>query len=396
MEYPFVSDSGPGVRPGPSRPSKACLDSSTVRRAASASDDDQGELGSRRSVLSGGVAAGFAALWNCDVASAAASGENDPFGKTNIGEPVVSGGSLPLTVGLGTGPPYAQKYVELAIDAGYRLFDTAQEYGSEEAIGNALKKAFTSGKLKREDVFVTTKVDIYNMGYDSTIRSVRESFDLLGRLEGGIDLVLIHWPCPFVSKDEPGALQRYSNLRRSTWEALEKLQREGVAKQIGVSVCRLRLELETCRSALITHSGPVSGQNFGKRHLKELLGYATVRPAVNQVECHPYNQRVDLEKLVRSEGIRFEAYSPLGKGRIGLLEDPVLTSIAKAKNKSVAAVILRWLLQRGITPCALSRNEKRIRENLNVFDFSLTEDEMRAIARLDRGEFVLMDDETLA
>ena len=140
----------------------------------------------------------------------------------------------------------------------------------------------------------------------------------------------------------------------------------------------------------------MSGQNFGKRHLKELLGYATVRPAVNQVECHPYNQRVDLEKLVRSEGIRFEAYSPLGKGRIGLLEDPVLTSIAKAKNKSVAAVILRWLLQRGITPCALSRNEKRIRENLNVFDFSLTEDEMCAIARLDRGEFVLMDDETLA
>ena len=103
-----------------------------------------------------------------------------------------------------------------------------------------------------------------------------------------------------------------------------------------------------------------------------LLGYATVRPAVNQVEIHPYNQRVGLEQLVRSEGIRFEAYSPLGKGRIGLFEDPVLVSIAKAKNKSVAAVILRWLLQRGITPIPLSRNERRIRDNLNVFDFALS------------------------
>ena len=139
-----------------------------------------------------------------------------------------------MTVALGTGPPYAQKYVELAIDAGYRLFDTAQEYGSEEAIGNSLKKAFASGKLKREDVFVTTKVDIFNMGYEKTISSVRESFDLLGRLDGGIDLVLIHWPCPFVYKDsEPNAIQKYTMLRRSTWEGLEKLQRDGVAKQIG-------------------------------------------------------------------------------------------------------------------------------------------------------------------
>ena len=103
-----------------------------------------------------------------------------------------------------------------------------------------------------------------------------------------------------------------------------------------------------------------------------------------------------LEKLVRSEGIRFEAYSPLGKGRIGLFEDPVLVGIARAKQKSVAAVILRWLLQRGITPIPLSRNEKRIRENLEVFDFTLTEDEMRAIAKLDRGQFVIMDDEELA
>jgi len=338
------------------------------------SDNDGVEpalFGSRRLVLRGGGATSFGALWKGGFASAAASEGHAPSGQMQIGQPVVSGETLPLTVGLGTGPPYVQKDVELAINVGYRLFDTAQEYGSEEAIGNALKKAIKAGKLKREDVFVTTKVDIYNMGYEPTMRSVHESFNLLGRLDGGIDLVLIHWPCPFISRAEPGAIQKYSSLRRNTWEALERLQQDGVAKQIGVS-------------------------NFGKRHLKELLGYASIRPAVNQVEVHPYNQRVGLEELVRSEGIRFEAYSPLGKGVIGLLEDPVLTSIANAKNKPASAVVLRWLLQRGITPIPLSRNEKRMRENLNVFDFALTEDDMRAIAKLERGQFVIMDDEQLA
>ena len=325
-------------------------------------------IASRRSILKGSycIAASIGVVL-CQADIAASEIVLDP----QIGEPVVSGGPLPLTVGLGTGPPYEQKYVEMAIDAGYRLFDSAQEYGSEEGIGNALKKAFKSKKCKREDVFVTTKVDIYNMGYEATIQSVKESYEALGRLEGGIDLVLIHWPCPFVRKDEPGAIAKYTNLRKKTWEALEQLQKDGIAKQIGVS-------------------------NFGKRHLNELLGYATVKPAVNQVEVHPYNQRRELEKLVKSHGIRFEAYSPLGKGVMGLFEDPVLLKIAQTKNKSVAAIILRWLLQRGITPIPLSRNEQRIKENLNVFDFTLTEEEMKAIAKLDRGQFVLMDDEQLA
>mmetsp|Transcript_31438 Transcript_31438/g.36245 ORF Transcript_31438/g.36245 Transcript_31438/m.36245 type:complete len:210 (-) Transcript_31438:885-1514(-) len=155
-------------------------------------------VNSRRQVLSGAVAsAGAGALWRSEASA-------DPLEIGSIGEPVISGGPLPLTVGLGTGPPYAQKYVELAIDAGYRLFDTAQEYGSETGIGNALKAAFVAGKLKRKDVFVTTKVEIDNMGYEPTIQSVRESLENLGNLEGGIDLVLIHWPCPFVPKYEPG------------------------------------------------------------------------------------------------------------------------------------------------------------------------------------------------
>jgi len=331
-------------------------------------DDRGGELlpilhHSRRSALYGAGIVG--ASWHGEVATAA-------VGVTRtIGEPVVAGGHLPLVVGLGMGPPYPQRYAELAIDAGYRLFDTAQEYGSEEGLGNALKAAFASGKLRRQDVFVTTKVWVDNMGYDRTIKSVRESLDSLGGLDGGIDLVLIHWPCPFIPKDEVGAIEYYSDVRRKTWEALEKLQQDGVVKQIGVS-------------------------NFGERHLKELLAYAKVKPAVDQVEVHPYNQRVRLEEFVKTEGIRFEAYSPLGKSRIGLLEDPVLTRIAETKGKSVAQVILRWLLQRDITPIPLSRNEKRIKENLDVTDFALTDDEMRDIAKLDRGQFVIMDDEELA
>jgi 2,5-diketo-D-gluconate reductase A len=325
---------------------------------------------SRRSVISGAIASG--ALWRADSAIAAAGkGTGEWRMARTMGETVISGGDLPLNVALGMGPPYAQRYTELAIDAGYRLFDTAQEYGSEEGLGNALKAAFLNEQMNRMDVFVTTKVDIDNMGYDRTIKSVRESFDKLGRLDGGIDLVLIHWPCPFVPKDEPGAIKTNSKLRKETWQALEKLQQDGIVKQIGVS-------------------------NFGERHLKELLGYAKVRPAVDQVEIHPYNQRLGLEKLVKSEGIRFEAYSPLGKGRIGLFEDPVLLGIAAKKKKSVSQVILRWLLQRGITPIALSRNEKRQAENLAVFDFALTDDEMRAIAKLDRGQFVIQDDEELA
>ena len=136
---------------------------------------------------------------------------------------------------------------------------------------------------------MTTRVDIYNMGYEATIRSVRESFDLLGRLDGGIDLVLIHWPCPFVSKDVPGAVQKYSSLRKSTWEALEKLQQDGAAKQIGVS-------------------------NFGKRHLRELL--ETKPLSLAHVACYSCAEAMNSAciRTCRLPGVGTGAGARLGSG----------------------------------------------------------------------------------
>jgi len=304
----------------------------------------------------------------------------------SIGEPVVSGGRLPLTVGYGTcliPASGTELRVRNALDAGYRLFDTAQRYGNEAGVGTAIKSGISSGKLKRKDVFVTTKVWVDNMGYASTLDSVRQSADKLGNLDGGIDLVLMHWPGEFVSKDDPAERARTLNgggnarLRKDTWSALEKLRRDGVVKQIGVA-------------------------NFDKRHLKELLEYAEVKPAVNQVEVHPFNQRTQLIDLCQSEGIPVEAYSPLGgKGNQRqvtdeLFENTLLKEIAVAHAKTVPEVILRWHLQRGITPIPKSSTPARMRENFDVFDFELTKEEMAAIVKLDRGQFAIFDADLLA
>jgi len=301
----------------------------------------------------------------------------------SIGDPAVSGGRLPLTVGYGTcliSPSDAERCVTAALDAGYRLFDTAQRYGNEDGMGKAIKSGISSGKLRREEVFVTTKVWVDNMGFSPTIDSVHQSADKLGNLDGGIDLVLMHWPGDFVMKDDPldlGDNGGNAFLRKDTWEALEELRRDGVVKQIGVA-------------------------NFGERHLKELLEYAKVKPAVNQFEVHPFNQRTQLIHLCHSEGIAVQAYSPLGgKGNNGqvtdeLLRNGLLKNIAVAHLKTVPEVILRWHLQRGVTPIPKSSTPARIRENFDVFDFELTQEEMDAIAKLDKGQFVILDADLLA
>jgi len=315
-----------------------------------------------------------------------AIGAVQPAAPRSIGEPVVSGGRLPLTVGYGISkisPSETKRCVTEALDAGYRLFDTAQKYGNEADLGRAIKSAISSGNLKRNDVFLTTKVSIDNMGYSSTLDSVRKSADKLGNLDGGIDLVLVHWPGKFVRRDDPVEQERILNdtgnarLRKDTWAALEKLRRDGVVKQIGVS-------------------------NFGGRHLKELLEYAKIKPAVNQLEVHPFNQQTRLVDLCNSEGISVEAYSPLGgKGNAGQVTDELLSNgllkrIAVAHLKTVPEVILRWHLQRGITPIPKSSTPTRIQENFDVFDFELTLEEMAAIAKLDRAQFAIFDGDLLA
>lgn len=319
-----------------------------------------------------------------------------------IGETVRSGGPFPLTVGFGTylmNEPTAIDSVKTAIKEGYRLFDTAQLYANEAAVGEAIAASIKDGILKREDVFVTTKVWISNMGFNKTVASTRLSAERLSvqgsagssqlstaasratlsesPVKGAIDLMLVHFPGQFLKRGVLGADALNRNLRRETWEALEMLQEAGEVKQIGVS-------------------------NYGERHLKELLNYAKIKPIVNQIEIHPYNQRSDLVKFCKSKGIAVEAYSPLGgKGSQAqvtdeLLNDPVLKSIANVYGRTVPQVILRWLLQRGTTPIPKASSEGRIHENYDVFQFALNDADMNAISKLDRGQFVIFDADTLA
>ena len=290
----------------------------------------------------------------------------------------IAGGALPLGVGLGTclvGDGVVPRTVALGIDAGYRVFDSAQKYGNEAGVGKALKQAIASGLVQREELFVTTKVWVDNMGYDNTLASVRESAAKLG--VGPIDLVLIHWPGQFVARGKGDADRLNSLLRRDTWKALEALRKEGSVSQVGIS-------------------------NFSERHTRELLSFASTRPAVNQFEVHPYNTRSSLVALCQTEGITVNSYCPLGgKGNKGqvtdlLLKDAVIKQVAAAHDKTAAQVILRWHLQHGLTPIPKASSKAHIRENYDLYDFALSTDEMRKIDGLNRDQFALFDADVLA
>lgn len=283
----------------------------------------------------------------------------------------ISGGPLPLTVGLGTclvSEPEARRQVADALEVGYRVIDTAQRYGNEAGVGKALQKAFAGG-LDREEVFVTTKIWPTNYGFKAATKSVAKSAKELGLKY--IDLVLPHWPG--VATDVTSASENL-RLRKETWRALEDLQQSGLVRQIGIS-------------------------NYNARHLLELLDYAKLRPSASQFEVHPFNSRSELVKLCQQEGIRVNAYSPLGgKGNPGqvtdsLLRDKSLNRIGKEHGKTAAQVILRWHLQRGITPIPKTVSQKRMAENYNVFDFELSAEEMLVVDSLDRRQFAVMDSE---
>ena len=231
-----------------------------------------------------------------------------------------------------------------ALAAGYRSLDTAAMYGNEAGLGRAVAEA-ADGGLPREDIFVTTKLWNSDHGYDAALRAFDRSLSALG-LEY-VDLYLIHWPCPT------------RGLFVETYRALERLLEEGRARAIGVS-------------------------NFLPDHLRRLAAECTVMPAVNQVELHPWLQQ-DLLKAVHADlGIRTEAWSPLGRGRI--LEDPVIVEIADAHHVTPAQAVIRWHLQCGHIVIPKASSPERIRENADVFDFELTVDDLDRIAGLDRGE----------
>lgn len=232
--------------------------------------------------------------------------------------------------------------VKAALDAGYRLIDTAAIYQNEESVGQAIRE---SG-VPREDIFVTTKLWNEFHGYDEALQAFQDSLDRLG-LEY-VDLFLIHWPMPRFGKFV------------ETYKALEQLYEEGKVRAIGVS-------------------------NFEVSHLEQIIQSCSIVPAVNQVEIHPYLSQKELIAFCQRYDIQIQAWSPLMKGREAL-EDPVIAYIATEHGKSPAQVILRWHLQNGVAVIPKSVTPSRIRENIEVFDFTLTKEEMHAIDGLNRNE----------
>jgi len=240
-------------------------------------------------------------------------------------------------------PEETQEKVEEALATGYRHVDTAAAYRNEAGVGAAI----AAGGVRRDDVFVTTKLWNSEQGYDSTLRAFEKSIERLGT--GHVDLYLIHWPLP--SRD----------LFLDTWRAFERIKEEGGARSIGVS-------------------------NFRVEDLERLEQEAEQRPTVNQIELHPRLQQAELRAWHADHDVATEAWSPLAQG--DLLEDGTIETVAAHHERTPAQVILRWHLQIGNVVIPKSVTPERIRENFELFDFALSEDDMAAIERLDSGERV--------
>lgn len=227
-----------------------------------------------------------------------------------------------------------------ALKVGYRLIDTAQAYQNEEEVGNAIIK---SG-IPRKDIFITTKVAFQNFGYEKTKESVLES---LRKLQTDyIDLILLHQPF----NDYYGA-----------WKALEELYDQGKLKSIGLS-------------------------NFSPDRMIDLYAYSRIKPMVNQVELHPYNQQIGSQKWMQQYNVITEAWAPFAQGRNNIFVDPIISSIAQKYNKSAAQVVLRWEIQRGIVVIPKSVHIDRMKQNFEIFDFILTDDDMSSIIQLDENK----------
>lgn len=232
-----------------------------------------------------------------------------------------------------------------AINVGYRLIDTASVYQNEQAVGAAIRK---SG-IPREELFITTKAWISEMGYDRTRRAFESSLARLGL--DYIDLYLVHMP--------------FGDYY-SAWKVMEGLYAAGRVRAIGVC-------------------------NFEPDRLLDLCRNVKVVPAVNQVETHPYTQQTEAIRIMQSLGIQIEAWSPLAEGRNGLFTHPVLSAIGHKYGKSVAQVVLRWHLQRGVAAIPKSVHKERMAENFAIGDFLLSDEDMEAIATMDTGHSTILD-----
>lgn len=257
--------------------------------------------------------------------------------KTNNGVeiPILGFGTYQIT-----DPKEAEQSVIEAIHAGYRHIDTAQSYMNEEAVGRGIAKS----DVPREELFITTKIWVENTSYEGVKSSFQRSLDRIGL--DYIDLLLLHQPY----NDVYGA-----------WKAMEELQKAGKVRAIGIS-------------------------NFAVDRAIDLAEFNEVTPQVNQIEINPFNQQVENIKALREEGIMPEAWAPFAEGKNNIFQNDTLKKIAEKYNKSVAQVIVRWLVEQNIIVLAKSVKPERMAENINVFDFSLTDEDKAAIASLNEGE----------
>lgn len=257
--------------------------------------------------------------------------------------------------------------LDCALKCGYRAIDTASVYRNEKDIGDSIEQLLPKYGLKREDLFITSKLGPKDQGADACRACFVRSLGDLGL--DYLDLYLIHWPGVQGHKlDDP----RNAELRMHSWRTMEQLHLEGKIKNIGVS-------------------------NYTKRHLEELLSKCEIKPAVLQIEHHPYLNQTELVELCREHGIHFQAYSSLGTSAADnqLLSDPVVASIASLTGRSPAQVLLRWSVQQGIGVIPKSTNPDHIQANIDIFDFELSKDQMAELSSLHTDVHLCWDPNTV-
>jgi 2,5-diketo-D-gluconate reductase A len=230
-----------------------------------------------------------------------------------------------------------ERSVNDALKTGYRLIDTAASYGNEEAVGKAIKR---SG-IAREELFITTKVWIQSNGYEGTKQAFKNSLKLLGL--DYLDLYLMHQPLGDVY---------------GSWRAMQDLYKEGGVRTIGVC-------------------------NFHPDRLIDLIVHNEIVPSVNQIETHPFNQQNETQQFLKENGVQIESWGPFAEGKNNIFQNELLAAIGKKYNKTIAQVVLRWLIQRGVVAIPKSVRNERMEENFNIFDFELSAEDLEAVKKLD-------------